>query len=644
MRRKVVFAGLILIIAAAAVLIVVFSGRQKEEAAEVTAEPVASLTAPEAEVAEAGEEDLSAEVEADEGGAQEAAAVAEMEPAEQLKEKIWIKDEETLTVEGDAETLFAQAERYEYTEYGRFAEQVYKKIASDYAGTEDGQEALRRLLVLHVSAGNRDKAEAVYREAGAYAFGGGVAAAAVYDMEVTARCYERDGYGERAEPIYKKIAAKLGVSDYGLEAQKRLVKLYIALGEEREAEAAFAELLAKFSGHAKMAEAVNEIGASYVEHKNYEKAKEVYAYVLVKWPEAECAVWSQKGVVVSNICLDKIESAESGTDELVEKFWGDESLVQAVREIGEQYRVSEKHANAREVFDYILETWPESVFAMWSQMGLVKLCISEGNQRCADEGFAKLVENYRDRERVAEGVFSIALHYGEFKNQAKAYEAYEWIVENWPDCWLGMWAQSRVTRTNISMGDYEAAEAGVEQLLARFSQHERIGETFYDIGQSYYQVGQYEYARKYYELVFKKWPDFRKASWARIGLAQTYLALGNNKAAEAVLDELVGQYSSQTYLPAEGSEAYLYAGDCYRRMGEYRKAIKCYERIANDCPEHEAAGQALFMVGHNYEKLQKSGGISESEGDSKIRAAYERLVERYPDCDSAASARRWLRR
>jgi hypothetical protein len=50
------------------------------------------------------------------------------------------------------------------------------------------------------------------------------------------------------------------------------------------------------------------------------------------------------------------------------------------------------------------------------------------------------------------------------------------------------------------------------------------------------------------------------------------------------------------------------------------------------------------MVGRNYESMKNSGLISESQADFEIKAIYTRLLEKYPTCDAAQTAREWIDR
>jgi len=95
-------------------------------------------------------------------------------------------------------------------------------------------------------------------------------------------------------------------------------------------------------------------------------------------------------------------------------------------------------------------------------------------------------------------------------------------------------------------------------------------------------------------------------------------------------------------LSATAAEAFYYAGDCYRQLSKYEKSIACYQRAVDGCPNFKHAAQAQSFVASCYKELKKSGLLKESQANKKIRAAYERLLEKYPTCLEAEIARLWL--
>ena len=100
-------------------------------------------------------------------------------------------------------------------------------------------------------------------------------------------------------------------------------------------------------------------------------------------------------------------------------------------------------------------------------------------------------------------------------------------------------------------------------------------------------------------------------------------------------------------LPASSSYApqtCYFSAVCYNRLGEYDKAIRYYQRVVDYYPEYDLAWNALFRVGDINQVLKKSGAISQSNADLKTKAAYEQLLERYPNCKVAKQVRDWLSR
>lgn len=74
------------------------------------------------------------------------------------------------------------------------------------------------------------------------------------------------------------------------------------------------------------------------------------------------------------------------------------------------------------------------------------------------------------------------------------------------------------------------------------------------------------------------------------------------------------------------SPAYLHeAAKIAGYVNSHKKAARLYETIYNVYPEHEKAGQSLFMVGFIYD--------NELNNDTKAREVYEQFIAEYPNDD-----------
>jgi TolA-binding protein len=90
------------------------------------------------------------------------------------------------------------------------------------------------------------------------------------------------------------------------------------------------------------------------------------------------------------------------------------------------------------------------------------------------------------------------------------------------------------------------------------------------------------------------------------------------------------------------TEACYWAGDCYFELGKHEDSIRHFQKIVDNYPQHEYAWHAQFTIGRCYEEMEKTGVIDKSAAQAKINAAYERLLEKYPECPAAEYAFSWL--
>ena len=170
-----------------------------------------------------------------------------------------------------------------------------------------------------------------------------------------------------------------------------------------------------------------------------------------------------------------------------------------------------------------------------------------------------------------------------------------------------------IARVKISLGDDEAAEEVLDNLIADYNDHPRFSWAIFAVADEYYNQA---IQRKRAGHIDRGNEDYRKA-----------IAVWEKMARESP--------SSPKYTP----RAYYCAAVCYsQELKEYIKGIEHYQRIVDDWPDYKYAWHAQYFIGKYYESLRDSGGIPESEADLKIQQAYQAVVEKYPDSQSAPFA------
>jgi TolA-binding protein len=261
------------------------------------------------------------------------------------------------------------------------------------------------------------------------------------------------------------------------------------------------------------------------------------------------------------------------------------------------------------------------------------------------------------------------------------------VLTNAPDSEQAMWAQRSIAFADIHRGDFTAAEAAVEKLLADYPNHKDLAQAFKWLGEDYRRMKQYDRARQCYQLVIDRYPGNKFAIFSYAGIAGIDIDLGDDAAVQTALDTLIADFNEHPDLPEAvfvigeqyyykafddnkkcikvKSQEYLYKAKdiweriiaqwpesksiglkhaqyftavCYRRFGEYEKAITHYQNVVDNWPDYQYAWSAQYLIGSCYEKLKYYNSLPESESDPKIEQAYKAVVENYPDSAMVPSA------
>jgi TolA-binding protein len=403
-----------------------------------------------------------------------------------------------------------------------------------------------------------------------------------------------------------------------LEQSKATIKDYITSGKDAEVAGAYQKLVTDFAGNPLISTAAYEIAEAYRDNSKFSQSLEVYKDVVNKWPNSGQAVWAQRGIVVSNIALDRITDAQAETEKLLQQYAGDPNLAAAVADVGGAYHWFKKYAQADAINELVLKNWPDSESALWAKMNLVTSKIATGKYSDAETIKDSLIAKFATNPKLPEALYYIAGSYEYSKKYEKAKSIYSQIASQFPASSQAGGVPFTLAKIDVLAGiESEKADAlsAIDGLVADFSSRPDlpwvlsgpIAERLYDkgLGMEADSAGQ-------------RHPYLQKA---------------------ADIWEMVAKQSPSLTNTADG---YSWAGHCYRELGQYAKAIECYQKVVDNFPEHRLASNDLFLIGRCNEDMKKSGLIPESEANLKIKAAYKLLLEKYPNCKAAGIAQDWL--
>jgi len=452
------------------------------------------------------------------------------------------------------------------------AEATYLQIVAESPGTDDAFEAQENLTCLYVTSGKEPQAQAALEQLLAQFSGHeGIAAAVTH----VADAYRDSEKHERACELYEYVIANWPNDEHALWSQMDIVISNACLGNESAADAAFEKLCTQYSGHDLLPKAVCFVADNYRKLEKHQIARDVYQCALANSPDAEVALWSHMGLAISNIWLGDEDAAQESVNTLFTDFAQDERLSIAACTVADEYRKSNRPSKASLLYEYVMDTWPDTEHALWSQMGVAISNIRLTEYNAARAAVDRLRADFSQDARMSVAACMIADEYWRVNKQHEACQLYQYVVDNWPDAEHALWSQMGLAISNLYRGDDDAAQSALDKLFLDFSKDERLPAAACFIADTYRKLKKHEQACGLYQHVLDNWPDAQHALWSQMGLAISNICLGHDDLARDAITRLLTQFSGHKGL----TQAVQQITQQYRRFEKYEKAAQVWQYV-----------------------------------------------------------------
>jgi TolA-binding protein len=346
------------------------------------------------------------------------------------------------------------------------------------------------------------------------------------------------------------------------------------------------------------------------------------------------------------------------------------------------YEQNGQYTQALQAYQGIVTAYPMTGYAAEALFKIGYLNEKYGDANLAVAAYSQVKQHYPDDiDRVSQACLRASLITERQKQYSQAENFYSQILQQCPNTLPVIDALCGTARINEQQNKYEDAESLNQQaaqecqrVIQQYPNNSDFAAPALDTLASLKQLKEnYVDANNLYMELLRLYPNSDRASHAslhsKVCQIMILVANGSDEAANAIISQLRRDYSSEAELPA----ALHYAGGAYYHRGNYEKALQLFEMIikdypncyvaanvcqmAADCYSKEGNYQAaadyyqkaydnyptdqmrwhyLFMVGYSYEQQ------SSSKNKAKITAAYQELIEKYPDCKPASYACHWL--
>lgn len=369
--------------------------------------------------------------------------------------------------------------------------------------------------------------------------------------------------------------------------------------------------------------------------KDYSKAAALYKDIIEQYPGTAHALQARKGLTVLLIDSKDYAEAEAAFEDLIKGFARDLNLPEAIYEISRKYETVRKPEQAQGLYEYLIETYPDDVYALWAKGRMVVLGIefadTDGAQRAMDE----LIGNSRlhpDVERLFSEITGHrpatyrtrrTEHYeqldggpkvhtgsssGPAQNRDEERLLYEYVVERHPGTVYALHALKNLASHHISAIKYhperivvskagsrlvyllneerlQQAQACVDKLFEHFSGHRDFPRAVFDLAERYrWSLDErLEFAEKLYRHLIDKHKDTEYPMKAQKSLVLLYLETGDKLKGIEALQELLRDNRDDPNLPR-----LVYDIGLYLEMEEWDKpdrAEPVYRYLVEEYPK-----------------------------------------------------------
>lgn len=416
------------------------------------------------------------------------------------------------------------------------------------------------------------------------------------DMKGAEKLYKAGKYSQ-AEQNYQNVINKADPNkpedlELVFKARRKLPLIYLAMDQQPQAQAAVQQLLAKNHDHERLPHAIHEIVELAKKIDRTLQAGQVYQNILAVQPKHPQAIWLKMGIAIANAHLNNDEAVDSTLQNIITQHANDDRAAEALGQTAWAYRKLKQDAKARNVYQYVVDNWPNKDRAIYSQRGLVLCSIALDDQVAADAGVQKILADYAGSKYMPKIMRNIAVAYDSKDKPDEAAMLHQYVVDKHPESLEALWSQRDITLYHIDAGEEQAVEADLQKLVAGFTDHAQLPEALGNVGEYYRKKGKFLNARQLHQHVVTQFPTSTEAIQSQRNAILSSVGLNDEPQIEVGIQKLLTQFAEDKDIAAV---VYYVAV----RIGDSRDddQLRLCQYIIDQHPEHELVVPAKARLG-----------------------------------------------
>ncbi len=402
----------------------------------------------------------------------------------------------------------------------------------------------------------------------------------------------------------------------------------------------YSTFAAKHPGHKSIDIARFRLGECYRRTAQADKAIEQFLQVFEDFPKSGFRL--RAGLLAGDLALQegKTKTAISILENVIKSDPPRHIAASALYSLGEALRSTERLEKAEKRFEDLINKHKDSDLYPYGLLALGRVYSELGKDKKAVGMFTRAEKSSDNDDMKAESIFRIAEHHFRHNRFKQSSEAYQELLEAYPEHSRSDEAGLRAAWAMHNAGDYKRSLKYADKNINRLSKSGRtpsgpLAEWIYIRANCLRQLNEHEKSLREYETLLERFPgsrftnaasyeaalvSYRSENYKRAlelagrvdvdqlpGLApnvywlmaETYSGSGREDEAERYYKLVVSRYPGSNL----ACEAAYRLGHRLHRNGECGKAAEYYRVIVNDFPSHELAPKSMFSLGVCFAKM-----------------------------------------
>ncbi len=254
--------------------------------------------------------------------------------------------------------------------------------------------------------------------------------------------------------------------------------------------------------------------------------------------------------------------------------------------------VASRYAEAREIYQYILDNFPGNEYEVWALGGLATASLKLGDTEAGNAAADRLVAEFAEDSNMPFLANDVGTAYVRCQDYGRAQQFFTRVLSGEPPADQKIWATAGMAKAKAGSGQYAEAQSLVQQLLGEFKGDEQLAEQLNDIALSFKQAGREDDAQAVYGLLVENYPSsttVRRLQFATLSSQiESLIKAEKTQEAQAAVSTMITAFANSPDIART-----LYSIACkYEDIRCQEEAGSLYSKIISDYSHSEEAAKS----------------------------------------------------